>query len=151
MRNYSIEELIAHRPPMVLLSRMASYDDVQAVCEVDISKESPFFQEALNGVATYIGIEYMAQTIAAFAGVKALQRGEQVDIGFLLGSRKYQSYEPSFTSNKTYQVVVKELYREDSGLSMFECKICDGKRIVSDAKVTTFQPQNPKEFLKEQK
>lgn len=150
MNNYAIEQLIAHRPPMILISRMVTHNDTQAVCEVDISESSPFFQKNINGVASYIGIEYMAQTIAALAGAKALEQDKSVDIGFLLGSRKYQTEQTSFNCGTTYQVSVEELYKEDSGLSVFECKICDQEQIIATAKVNAFQPENPEIFLKEQ-
>lgn len=93
----------------------------------------------------------MAQTIAAFAGAKALDKGKAIDIGFLLGSRKYQTYQPNFTNGTTYQVSVRELYKEDSGLSVFECDIKNQEQLIASAKVNAFQPNNPKEFLEEQK
>lgn len=150
MNNYAVEELIAHRPPMVLISRMKSYEDTKAVCEVDITETSPFFEPNIDGVANYIGIEYMAQSIAAFAGAKALDKGERVDIGFLLGSRKYQTFQPKFNCRTTYQISVEELYKEDSGLTVFACEISNGEQLVAKAKVNAFQPENPEAFLKEQ-
>lgn len=150
MKNYAIEALIAHREPMILISRLIDFDETHATCEVDITKDSAFYQPDSNGVQSYIGIEYMAQAIAAFAGVKALEQGKPVDIGFLLGSRKYQCYQTYFKLNETYQISIEELYKETSGLSVFECEISLGERVIAQAKVNAFQPENPREFLKEQ-
>ena len=150
MKKYAIEDLIAHRDPMILISRLVSYDESSALCEVDISEASLFYQQQNNGVASYVGIEYMAQSVAAFAGAKALARGESVEIGFLLGSRKYQTFDALFKNNTTYQITVEQLFQEDSGLSVFDCKIKLGNELIAQAKVNAFQPENPEEFLKEQ-
>lgn len=150
MRKYAIEELIAHREPMILISRLVSHDESSALCEVDISDTSLFYQQHNDGVASYVGIEYMAQSIAAFAGAKALSRGESVEIGFLLGSRKYQTFDALFNNNTTYQITVEQLFQEDNGLSVFDCKIQLGNKLIAQAKVNAFQPENPEEFLKEQ-
>ncbi len=150
MKSYAIEDLIAHRDPMILISRLVSHDESTAFCEVDISDSSLFYQQSNNGVATYVGIEYMAQSIAAFAGAKALENGDAVNIGFLLGSRKYQTFYPVFQNNTTYQIYVEQLFQEDSGLSVFDCKISLGDELIAQAKINAFQPDNPEEFLKEQ-
>ncbi|GHF97092.1 ApeP family dehydratase [Thalassotalea marina] len=150
MKNYAIEEVIAHREPMILLSRLTHYTADSATCEVDILPTSPFYQEQLQGVPSYIGIEYMAQTIAAFAGANALDKDKKIDIGFLLGSRKYQTFQPAFELGESYQVHVEELYRDDSGLTVFECKIERENQVIAQAKVNAFQPENPIAFLKEQ-
>jgi len=150
MKKYAIEELIAHRKPMILISRLITHDESSAVCEVDISDASPFYQSVSNGVASYVGIEYMAQSIAAFAGAKSLAQGKSVDIGFLLGSRKYQTFSPVFKNNTTYQITVEQLYQEDRGLSVFGCKIQLDDNLIAQAKINAFQPENPQEFLKEQ-
>lgn len=150
MGNYAIEELIAHRDPMILISRMVEFDDSSALCEVDIHENSPFYQSDLDGVASYIGIEYMAQAIAAYAGAQAREQGNDIEIGFLLGSRKYQTFAPSFSKGTTYQIRVEELYQEDSGLSVFDCEIVHRDSVIAQAKVNAFQPDDPQEFLKEQ-
>lgn len=150
MNSYDLEQVIAHRPPMILLSRLKQYDNNQGICEVDISEQSPFYQQAIGGVASYIGIEYMAQAVAAFAGAKSLDQGEDIQIGFLLGSRKYEVFTDRFLNGNSYQVSVEELYKEDTGLSVFDCKISLGDELLAKAKVNVFQPENPEEFVKEQ-
>lgn len=133
---------------MVLISRLVSYDFKKALCEVDIGSESPFYQESLSGVASYVGIEYMAQSIAAYAGALALDKGEDVKIGFLLGSRKFQTFQTHFESGKTYQIEVEELYKEDSGLSVFECSIQLEEAMLAVAKVNVFLPDSVESFVK---
>lgn len=150
MIDCAMEDLIAHRQPMILISRLVKREGLKAVCEVDINESSLFYQQDIDGVATYIGIEYMAQSIAAYAGDKALAQGKGIDIGFLLGSRKYQTFTSIFKSNTTYQITVEELYQEENGLSVFMCEIYLGNDLIAQAKINTFQPEDPEEFLREQ-
>ena len=150
MTQYSIEAVLPHTDPMILLSRLVSYDQDSAVCEVDITPESAFYNEQTQTVASYIGTEYMAQSIAAFAGALALDDNLPVKIGFLIGSRKYKTYSPEFRLGQILSVSVKKLFQEDSGLSVFECRIFEGETVFAEAKINVFQPEDPVQFLKEQ-
>ncbi|WP_394173840.1 ApeP family dehydratase [Thalassotalea litorea] len=149
MTDYSIVDVLAHRPPMVLLDSLVEFDRQSAICEVTIQTSSPFYQDVIKGVPAYIGIEYMAQTIAAYAGANALNDGEQVKPGFLLGSRKYKIFESNFNVQTRYEIKVEEVYKEDSGLSVFDCAIYEGNNLVVVAKLNVFQPDDPLSFIKD--
>jgi len=149
VHNYSLEQLISHRAPMILISGLQQYDKERAQGWVDISVDSPFYSQALGGVPSYIGIEYMAQTIAAFAGANALDNNQEVKIGFLLGSRKYQTTQSVFCLDTRLEVLVEQLYQEPSGLSVFECQIKQNDQIIAQAKVNTFQPDDVSAIIEE--
>jgi len=80
-------ELLYHDPPMVLIDRFVSWlDDGAGVrCEVDILKDAMFADS--KGVPSWVGIEYMAQTIGVYAGAHQFDEGLPPRIGFLLGSQ----------------------------------------------------------------
>ena len=120
MTQYSIEAVLPHADPMILLSRLVSYDQDSAVCEVDITAESAFYNEQTQTVASYIGTEYMAQSIAAYAGALALDDNAAVKIGFLIGSRKYNTFSPEFKLGQTLSVSIKNLFQEETGIRVFE-------------------------------
>ena len=127
---------------MSLISNLVKYDEKSAQCNVVINQDSLFFSADLAGVPSYVGIEYMAQSIAAFSGANGLDVGEPVKIGFLLGSRKYQSYTECFALGETYIIDVVEFYKDESGLSVFECQIKHGDELIAEAKVNVFQPES---------
>lgn len=150
MNNYDIIDVIPHRAPMILIDRIEKYDTESACCSVTIKTDSPFYDEKQQGVASYIGNEYMAQSIAAFSGAHALDNGGEVTIGFLLGSRKYKTFQPYFRLDQTYKIAIIELYQEESGLSVFDCEITDQeKNILAKANINVFQPKNAETFLQE--
>ena len=86
---FDLEILLPHRAPMILLSRAVDYSDDFAQAEVLITEQSAFFDAALGGVPTWVGMEYMAQTIGVWAGHQQLSNNKPVQAGCLLGCRSY--------------------------------------------------------------
>jgi predicted hotdog family 3-hydroxylacyl-ACP dehydratase len=144
MNKYNIEQVLPHRMPMVLIDAITQYDDESAVCTVKITEQSLFFDAEQQAVPSYIGVEYMAQAIAALAGAEALDAGLKVEIGFLLGSRKYQPTTPWFKLASELQINVRRLYEESSGLGVFQCQIIDDIGTLVDAKINVYLPQQAK-------
>src|SRR5471032_1042668 len=129
----------------MLLDRVLSADVDDLCAEVRIHAGSVLGGEA--GVGAWIGIEYMAQAIAAHAGWLAWRRGEAVKVGFLLGSRKYEASVPYFATGSVLRVHVHRVLQADNVLGAFECRIdigdiADGGTTVATATVTVFQPDN---------
>ncbi len=140
IRGYAIEQVLPHAHPMILLSRFIEAGIDYAVCEVDISPLCAFYQSELQAVPAYVGIEYMAQTIAAYAGANALQQGAKVQVGFLLGCRKYSPELSHFTQGAVLRVKATKVVMDESGLSVFDCQISmDGQTLVT-ANLNVFQP-----------
>jgi predicted hotdog family 3-hydroxylacyl-ACP dehydratase len=146
---YSLEQVLPHAAPMILLSRFIEASDTHAVCSVTITETSPFYQPDSAAVPAYVGIEYMAQTIAAFAGANGLARGEAVKIGFLLGCRKYQPVVTQFNLADELIVSVTEVISEPGGLGVFDCTIRCQQQVVVTAKLNVFQPDDHQAWLTE--
>ncbi|MTV37933.1 3-hydroxylacyl-ACP dehydratase [Duganella radicis] len=144
-----IRMLVPHSGQMVLLDRAVSADADNLCAEVRIHEGSMLAGE--TGVGSWVGIEYMAQAVAAHAGWLALQRGEEVKVGFLLGARKYEASVPAFALGSVLRVHVHRVLQGDNGLGAFECgiDIVDGLVNAATATVTVFQPHNVNQFLKD--
>lgn len=99
---YAIEDVVPHRQDMCLLERITQWDQDTLEAEL-VVPESGLFVE--NGeVPAWVGIEYMAQAIAAWAGCRARAAGKPPQLGFLLGSRRYSSARSSFPSGSRLRV-----------------------------------------------
>ena len=83
---FPIEQYLPHRGAMRLIDRLIEAGEEHAVAEVDVPDEGLFVRD--GSVPAWVGIEYMAQTIAAWAGARALRTGGSPKLGFLLGSRR---------------------------------------------------------------
>ena len=142
-----IRLLVPHDGQMVLLDRVISCSAEALCAEVTITGASVFFDGA--GVGAWVGIEYMAQAIAAQAGYCALLRGEAVKVGFLLGARRYQCSAPSFPLGSVLQVHAHHVLQGENGLGAFDCRIVHSGSgaVLATATITVFQPDNVNEFL----
>ena len=143
----AIADLVPHDGQMVLLERVLAADH-EAVCtELTIRPDTLFCDGA--EVGSWVGIEYMAQAIAAYAGYQAHLRGEPVKVGFLLGARRYQCSVPAFTLGSVLHVRIQHAMQGDNGLAAFECRIDDAAdgTVLAHATITVFEPDNVNEFL----
>lgn len=147
---YNIDELVPHSGTMSLLDDTVSSDESSLTAQVCIRSDSLFATD--RGVPAWVGIEYMAQAIAAFAGVEAKQAGEDIRIGFLVGSRKYTCNTPAFPIGTTLTIQVTRELQGDNGLGVFVCRITSeadsANMIVAEANLNVFQPDDAAEFLK---
>jgi predicted hotdog family 3-hydroxylacyl-ACP dehydratase len=146
-----IRKLLPHADPMILLDRVISADKESLCAEVLIRPENLFYENTLDkkGVSAWIGIEYMAQTIGAYAGYNALLNSNPVKVGFLLGTRHYESNTSFFPEGRVLQVKVKCIMEADNGLSAFECTISDQHNLLANAIINVFLPDNLNKFLEE--
>lgn len=136
---YPVSSLVPHSPPMVLIDAVLDYSDRHLTAAVDIRERSMFFDAALGGVPAWVGVEYMAQAISAWAGVQALQQGEPIRPGFLLGSRRLKLPEKVLNAGRRYTVMVEQLFRDDSGLASFDCRITHDGVLCVEARVNVFE------------
>lgn len=147
---YEIEQIIKHRKPMRLIDELHSFDEKSASVLVHVSSNCEFYDSEKQGVPSYIGIEYMAQCIAAKAGINELESGEQPKLGFLLGTRKYKPNVAYFSTGNTLIVKATQLLEDAEGLSVFECSIvttCQADRVLAKAKINVFQPKDSQAYL----
>lgn len=134
-----VENYVPHRGAMLLLDRLVSANEDTAVAEVTVPRDGLFLHDA--GMPSWVGIEYMAQTVAAWAGWRARQKGQAVQIGFLLGSRKYEAVQAFFDPGMLLTVSVRCELLGDNGLGMFDCRINDdGEKELATARISVFEP-----------
>ena len=136
---YSIEELLIHRPPMLLLDKVIGYNEAEVVASVIIDESSPLLMQ--EGVPGHVAVEYMAQACGAYAGVMALDAGAPVKIGLLLGTRMCRVFVPWFRIGNRLSVSASIVFHDDQ-IAAFDCKIEIGDRLVADAQLKVYQPQN---------
>lgn len=150
MNEYPIELVLPHAHPMILVDRLVHYTDTSSTCTVKITPRSNFYSTERNSVPSYVGIEYMAQTIAAYANVLKLDGGGTVSLGFLVSARNYMTQVREFALDTELLIHVELLFKEANGLSVFDCRIKQGEQVVVEAKINVFEPEEPELYLQEQ-
>jgi predicted hotdog family 3-hydroxylacyl-ACP dehydratase len=121
---------------MKLIDALIAYDEGKSVARVDVRPTSAFFEN--GGVPAWVGIEYMAQTVAAHAGFAARRRGEPPAVGFLLGTRSYESRVGSFPNGSRLTIEVAPLWT-DAGVAAFDCTIALDETLAK-AVLNTYVP-----------
>ena len=143
-----IVDYLPHRPPMVLLDRIVEAAETRIVCETSLQVDSPFCDGA--AVPGWVGIEYMAQTIGVLAGWRALAKQLPVRVGFLVGTRHYQSHVPQFRVGDVLRVTADEEITTTDNLSVMCCTLHDGAgALLAEASLLVFQPNDLDAYLQQ--
>lgn len=141
MTGITIDELLPHQAPMLLLDRLLDYQGAKVSCEARVGARQALLQDEQGNLPAWVGLELMAQTIGAWAGMRGRERGEPVRIGMLLGSRQYQSKVPFFAAGDRL-VIEAECLLEDGGMASFECRILREGQRCAEARLSTYLPSD---------
>ena len=120
-QTWLLDDLILHRDPMSLLDRVCSVEHDSLIAIVKIREGIPFFAD--GAVPAWIGLEYMAQAIAALAGTRSQREGRPIPLGLLIGCRQFVTHVASFAAGTRLAVDVRELVSGSDGLGAFACTI----------------------------
>lgn len=138
MNKFAVEELVPHAGNLVLLNRVIEFDEDNMSAEVVVRDDGMFGDG--NTVPAWLGIEYMAQTIAALGGIKRRLAKKPLNLGFLLGTRRYDCNVATFFVGSVLTISVKRLI-EDQGMGVFDCRI-SAEGISATAKLNVYQPDS---------
>ena len=141
----AVEDLVPHRGDMSWLDTVLSADDETVVAQATVRPDSYFVRDGRAPV--WVGVEYMAQAIAAWAGCRARRAGREPNIGFLLGSRRYTSTRDVFPSGTRLRIDARCELLADNGLGMFACSLQAGDEQWAMANVSVFEPADAMAYL----
>lgn len=147
MIDWPIAELLPHAGDMILLDGVERFDDdsVETVLQV---RADGLLSAADGSLPAWVGVEIMAQSVAAFAGCHARQAGQPVELGFLLGTRSYQCNVEAFPAGADLRVRAHRSLQDDNGMGVFECHL-DGPGIHAEARLNVFRPPEMASYLQE--
>ncbi len=147
MIDWPIAELLPHAGDMILLDGVERFDDdsVETVLQV---RADGLLSAADGSLPAWVGVEIMAQSVAAFAGCHARQAGQPVELGFLLGTRSYQCNVETFPVGARLRVRAHRSLQDDNGMGVFECHL-EGPGIHAEARLNVFRPPEVASYLQE--
>ena len=129
---------VPHRGAMNLLDSVVHCDDLSICARVRVPAEGMF--TGADGVPAWVGIEYMAQAVAAWSGARNREGGGSPRIGYLLGSRRYEAHVPVFPVGAELRVFGQCELMGDNGLGMFDCRIEHDGRVLASGRLSVFEP-----------
>ncbi len=144
----AISDILPHRDSMLLLDRLLDFDATKATAEY-VPRANAWYVDEGGNCPAWIGIELMAQTIAAHVGI--LRRIEQLPakLGALLGAQRYVALQAAFAAGETLSIKTEMIYSDANGFSAYECLIAANGKDVANATLKVFEPDNFQTFLQE--
>ncbi|MGB9430283.1 MAG: 3-hydroxylacyl-ACP dehydratase [Gammaproteobacteria bacterium] len=125
-----VAELLPHRGRAVLIDEVLEDSKDSTLVAAHITRAHPFFVAGL-GVPAWVGIELMAQAIAAHAGLDGRRAQQPPRAGMLLGTRRYQTETAYFREGARLEILAQREFGDSGGLAACACRIaCDGQTLT---------------------
>jgi predicted hotdog family 3-hydroxylacyl-ACP dehydratase len=143
-----IIDLLPHQGVMVLLDRLVAVEEDFCACET-VVRASGMFHAKSGGLPAYMGVELMAQTIAALSGYQLWRAGRPIEPGFLIGAPQWVSRTGAFAPGSRLRIEARCVWG-DTELMRFSCRILawpEGESL-QEGEINVFKPKNVGEFLK---
>ncbi len=138
-----VEVLLPHADPMLLLNECTDFGDDFAATRCVIGDKCRLFRMADGRFGSWLLIELMAQTIGVFAGLKNRTQGLGPKIGFLLGTRRFETSVGFLHEGDIVDVKTNCVFFGQEGLpSQFECRAEMNGNVVATANLTVFEPED---------
>lgn len=145
-------ELIPQSGSMVLIDAIESSNEQTTTALVSIHKES-LFLTPFNQVPSWVGIEYMLQTVAAHVFLhtpvsSVSMEDKRLKIGLFLGARRIELMADGFAIGQTLRVLASVVW-QDQGMAVFDSSIelLNEKTTLAKASLNVYQPKSLKELL----
>lgn len=145
---WQVAELIAHSGDKILLDEVLEYNHEALVARARVKSDSVYLRGGAE--PPWLGLEYMAQAVAAFAGLRRRHEGGEPIVGMLIGTRKYRCNLPQLPVGLHMTIAVKALLEDNEGLSVFQCRLqglADEESLIAEANLNVYQPQDIDTYL----
>lgn len=143
---WTVDDLVPHRGDMSWLDTVVSADADTVVAEATIRPDSFFVRD--GALPIWVGVEFMAQSVAAWAGHRGRLQGRPARIGFLLGTRRFDVHRQAFRVGERLRIEASCELMGDNGLGMFACRILVDGEVAAEANLSVFEPPDEAAFLK---
>jgi len=151
-QQWPMASLLPHAGNMILLDHVCHADDDSLTAQATV-KPGPYSLPD-GALPPWLGLELMAQAVGAWAGYHACQNGTDVQLGFLLGTRRYEYHGENLPLGATFIVTAQRSLIDASGMAVFECTLRDGSddssneaRLFAQARLTIYQPSDAAAFV----
>ena len=132
----AITEVVPHRPPMLLIEALEHESEGSLTCSARPRSTTPY--STAGKVPSILCLEYMAQAVAAYAGLRALRENDQVRMGYIIGVRSMTLEVPFLSTGNQVLITVRHIWGDDS-LGKFDCSITLAGRQIAHADLSAFQ------------
>lgn len=147
MIDWPLAELLPHAGDMILIDQVLAFDEEQIHTRLNV-RPGGLFNRADGSLPAWVGVELMAQSVAAHAGCQAREHGNPVQLGFLLGTRKFECNVEHFPAGSELTIHALRSLQDDNGMGVFECHLT-GPGIQATARLNVYCPPQAAAYLAE--
>ncbi|AOJ17180.1 hotdog family protein [Burkholderia vietnamiensis] len=141
-----VPDVLPHRGTMLLLDAIERCSETGIEVRATVRRDA-WYADGNGAMPAWIGIELMAQAIAAHVGLLAAHAGGRAKPGVLLGANRYVAHRPAFGADTVLRIVARELLRGDEGHGAYNCAIHADGGCYAEAVVKVYQPQDFQSFI----
>lgn len=141
-KHISPQELLPHGSRMCVIDDIISANDDKAICQLTVKKSNIFYNDKIQGIYNWFGIEFMAQAIGIYAGYQG--ESNKPEVGLLLSVRKFKSHCEYFNLNNILIITAKKSFIGGK-IGVFNCYIHIDNQLACEARLNTYLP--PKEQI----
>lgn len=127
-------ELLPHQGRAVLIDTVLEDNRDSILVSARVDAANPYFVPD-RGLPAWVGIELMAQAIAAHAGLGARRYHKPPRAGMLLGTRRYEAAAAYFPEGAELEVSAARDFGADGGLAACACTILCRGEIMAKATI----------------
>lgn len=127
-------EVLPHAGRAVLIDAIVAdtADTIEAVAQV--TSAHPYYVEG-RGVPSWVGLELMAQAIAAHAGLAGRRARRPPRVGMLLGTRRYAATTAWFAEGARLEIRAHRAFGAEGGMAACDCQIRCAGELLAEATI----------------
>jgi 3-hydroxyacyl-[acyl-carrier-protein] dehydratase len=133
----SADEILPHRPPMLLIDRLVEGGGGEGLTETVIGRDHLFLEEGRLHPAALL--EMMAQSFAAVKGLEDRKRGQAPARGFLVGVKGLHWYGQAEAGDRL-RVWVKKV-GETEEFVLAEARVEREGQVLAEGTIMVYVPQ----------
>ena len=146
MSHPDIEKLIPHRGAMLWLDAVTASGDDDITCRAAVRRDNLFLRPPGDWLRAAACVEYMAQSVAAYAGLRAhrLGRPAAVGLGFLVAASKVVLEVSRLELGDELEITASRVWG-DAELGKFECTVARRGARIAEATLSVYRPPSAAE------
>jgi predicted hotdog family 3-hydroxylacyl-ACP dehydratase len=146
---WPVAQLLPHSGNAILIDSVDDWD-AETLRASAVVNAGGLYNGADGSLPPWVGLEIMAQAVGAWAGCQARHNGEQVGLGFLLGTRRYECHVDRFAPGARLSVHVARSLQDAAGMGVFECELRGAGKLLALARLNVFRPADAGAYTREE-
>jgi predicted hotdog family 3-hydroxylacyl-ACP dehydratase len=131
-----ISELLPHAPPMLWLDELVSGGEHQVQCKLVLREDHVFVED--GAVEPLVSLEWMAQAVAALAGLRDRAQALAPRPGFLIAIPEASFEVDAFQLGDELLITATRVWGDDQ-LASFECSVERRGAVVARAQLSVYR------------